>query len=236
MPKTDAYVNEMFAHEFENADIATIGDATGLRGASTAGSLYVALHTDGDGLRAGNQSTDEVSYGTGGGTYARQPIARSTAGFTTSSRQTVNDAALVFPTNNSGDTEARFWSIGAAVSGASKIVRFGHFGDAVKPAIALDTSDLITCRAHGFSAGYEVVFWATPGQSIPTGLTEGVVYFVIATGLATDEFSVSATAGGAAVNITAAGACAVGRVTALDINATPNTTPRIEIGQLQITE
>jgi hypothetical protein len=40
-------------------------------------------------------------------------------------------------------------------------------------------------------------------ESLPTGLTEGTVYFVV--GATTDTFQVSATSGGSAVNITAIG-------------------------------
>ena len=47
-------------------------------------------------------------------------------------------------------------------------------------------------------AGQEV-FFATTG-SLPTGLTAGTTYYVIATGLSSTSFEVSASAGGAAVN------------------------------------
>jgi hypothetical protein len=62
---------------FNNSNWANLGDATGVRGSTTAGSLYISLHTADPG-EAGNQSTSEATA-TG---YARQPVARSSAGFT----------------------------------------------------------------------------------------------------------------------------------------------------------
>lgn len=52
--------------------------------------------------------------------------------------------------------------------------------------------------AHGLSAG-EVVVFDTTG-ALPTGVTAGTPYYVIATGLTTSAFQFSATLGGAAVN------------------------------------
>jgi hypothetical protein len=63
----------------------------------------------------------------------------------------------------------------------------------------------IQSPAHGLSAGNAVVFWASSGAGLPAPLAEGTIYYVIATGLTTDVFEVSATSGGAAVDITAIG-------------------------------
>lgn len=60
---------------FKNTTWANIGDATGLVGSSTAGSLYVALHTADP--SAGNQNTSEATYTS----YARVAVARSGAGW-----------------------------------------------------------------------------------------------------------------------------------------------------------
>lgn len=57
---------------------------------------------------------------------------------------------------------------------------------------------VITWTAHGFSAGQAVRFTST--GALYTGLTAGVWYYVIATGLSTNTFQVSATVGGAAIN------------------------------------
>ena len=65
---------------------------------------------------------------------------------------------------------------------------------------------------HGLEAGSPVIFDAT-GGNMPTGLTEGTVYYVVAAGLTPTTFSVSETPGGAAIATTVA-------ATATSINAT----------------
>jgi hypothetical protein len=67
------------------------------------------------------------------------------------------------------------------------------------------TANTIDSPAHGFSAGNAVVFWAAAGAVLPSPLAEGTIYFVIATGLTTDVFSVSTTLGGSAVDLTTVG-------------------------------
>jgi hypothetical protein len=60
------------------------------------------------------------------------------------------------------------------------------------------TSNLMFAKAHGFVADTRVVFWGT----LPTGLTIGTVYFVLAAGITADSFAVSTTSGGTAIDIT----------------------------------
>lgn len=69
--------------------------------------------------------------------------------------------------------------------------------------ISVDEPAVITWTAHGLLAGQPVVFSTT--GTLPTGLTPGTVYYVSATGLATDTFSVSATPGGAAIDTSGSG-------------------------------
>lgn len=64
------------------------------------------------------------------------------------------------------------------------------------------TANTIQSEAHGLSADNRVVFWPGSGSGLPAGLTVGTVYWVIATGLTADVFSVSTTQGGSAVDIT----------------------------------
>lgn len=69
--------------------------------------------------------------------------------------------------------------------------------------ITVGDPGVVTWTDHGFVAGQPVMF--TSDDTLPTGLTAGVVYYVLAAGLTTDEFSVSATPGGTAVETTGAG-------------------------------
>jgi hypothetical protein len=59
-----------------------------------------------------------------------------------------------------------------------------------------------TAPCHGLVANDKVVF--TGGTEIPCGLTLNTIYYVIATGLTTTEFKVSATSGGSSITVTGA--------------------------------
>jgi len=81
------------------------------------------------------------------------------------------------------------------------------------------SADLLVSPTHGLATNQKVRFENFPGLlSLPTGLSEDTVYFVIATGLTTDRFSVSTSQGGAAVNITAQGKALLMRQTDLTVN------------------
>lgn len=77
---------------FNNTNIADIGDATGLRGSTVAGNLYIALYTADPG-EAGSATTNETAY-TG---YARQAIARSGAGWVVTGNSVSPAANVDFP-------------------------------------------------------------------------------------------------------------------------------------------
>ena len=79
------------------------------------------------------------------------------------------------------------------------------FGDA--PAVDSDpvtvtiaSPGVFTDTAHGLIAGDPVVFSTT--GALPTGLTAGTTYYVIAAGLTANSYSVSATVGGSAIATT----------------------------------
>jgi hypothetical protein len=61
MSKSNTWENDLLLLVFNNTNASLIGDATGLRGSTTAGSLYLSLHTADPG-EAGNQSTNEIAY------------------------------------------------------------------------------------------------------------------------------------------------------------------------------
>lgn len=65
------------------------------------------------------------------------------------------------------------------------------------------TNDQLLAPAHGMSDGDRVMVFNNFGGTLATGLTEGTVYFVVSS--ATNTFKVSATSGGAAVDITGLG-------------------------------
>ena len=219
--------NDLLLHYFQNADIANVGDAAGLQNSATAGSLFVSLHTADPG-EAGSQTTSECAYTN----YARVAVARSSAGWTVSSNQVSNTAAITFPESDTSET-AMFWGIGRSTSGAGTLDFKGHIGAACKMLTvnATDvTNDTITVPSHGYTTDNRVVFYASMGSVLPTGITEGTVYFVLASGLTADVFKISTTSGGAAINITAVGAGLVGLVTPIAIADTIS--PNFAIGAL----
>jgi len=66
--------------------------------------------------------------------------------------------------------------------------------------ITIDTgTPTFGCTCHGLSAGDKVIF--TGGTTVPCGLTLNAVYYVIAAGLTTDAFQVSATSGGSSISV-----------------------------------
>jgi hypothetical protein len=128
MSATDSFENSILLHIFQNANIANIGDATGIRGSVAAGSLFVSLHSSDPG-EAGNQSTNEVAY-TG---YARVAVARSAAGWAVSGSTASNVAAITFGLCTAGSVTATNAGIGAQTSGANQLL----FKAAMSPTIAI---------------------------------------------------------------------------------------------------
>lgn len=105
---------------FNNTNFANVGDATGLRGSSTAGLFYIALHTADPG-EAGDQTTSEATY-TG---YARKSMARSTVDFTVSGNTVSNATVQSFVACTGGSNTITYFSIGVAASGASEMIASG---------------------------------------------------------------------------------------------------------------
>lgn len=82
---------------------------------------------------------------------------------------------------------------GKAVTGAST-------AGAGKSVTGVAATDLFTSAAHGFQIGDEVKFTALTGGAGITQTTQS--YYVIASGLTTDDFRVSLTPGGATIDFT----------------------------------
>lgn len=121
MSKSNTFENELLLHIFNNSAIANVGDATGVRGSTAAGSLYLSLHTADPG-EAGTATTSEISY-TG---YARAAVARSAAGFTVSGSSVTltNDVDFGKMTAGTGGTVTHFAVVKEA-SGSSVILYKG---------------------------------------------------------------------------------------------------------------
>lgn len=66
--------------------------------------------------------------------------------------------------------------------------------------VTIAAPGVFTDAAHGMSIGDQVSFSTT--GALPTGLTAGTTYFVVAAGFTTGAYSVSATSGGSAITTT----------------------------------
>lgn len=123
MSASNTFENDVLLLLFNNTNIANLGDATGVRGSTTAGSLFVALHTADPG-EAGNQTTSEAAYTS----YARVAVARSGAGWTisgTAPTQAANAAAVTFPACTGSTAVCTFFSVGRDTSGTGEILASG---------------------------------------------------------------------------------------------------------------
>lgn len=156
------------------------------------GMKYGALHT----AYSANGSANEVTGGSPA--YARKAATWGAAAAGVKSLS----ASMVFDVPAGVVAWISFWDavtagnfLGITPNGGTTPQAF------VVPDIANDT---LECVAHGFSNGQTVVVWAVPGDPLPTGLAEGTIYYVITA--TTDDLQLSASSGGAAINITAIGA------------------------------
>ena len=143
MSKSNAMETGILELVFKNTNFANVGDATGLRGATTAGSLFVSLHTADPG-EAGTQTTSEITYTS----YARVAVARSGSGFTVSANSVSPAATVTFPTGTGGSGTATHFGIGTSTSGAGVLLYKGAItpnivtGDGITP--SLTTASAIT--------------------------------------------------------------------------------------------
>ena len=101
------------------------------------------------------------------------------------------------------------WVGGWSASSAGTFYEMSPLGGFSPHPFTATTADVITAPGHGLSNGQQVVFLASAG-TLPTGLTEGTIYYVIS--VSGDTFSVSTTSGGSAVDLTAAGSGHVQRI------------------------
>lgn len=120
MSKTNSWENGILELLFKNTNFALVGDATGLRGSSTAGSLYFSLHTADPG-ETGDQTTNEIAYTD----YARVAVARSGAGFTVTADSVSPAANVSFPIGSGGSGTATHFGVGTASSGAGVLLYKG---------------------------------------------------------------------------------------------------------------
>lgn len=120
MSATNAFETGILNLIFPNSNYANIGDATGLRGSTTAGVFYISLHTADPG-ETGTQTTSEATYTS----YARVSVARSGAGFTVAGNSVSNAAAVTFPAATGGTNTITHFGIGTDSTGVGNLLFSG---------------------------------------------------------------------------------------------------------------
>lgn len=227
--KTNTFENEMLLHIFQNADIALIGDAAGLQNSAANGSLYVSLHTADPG-GAGAQNTNEANYGS----YARVAVARTSGGWTVTNNLAENTAAVTFPQCSSGSNTITHVGIGTDAAGAGKLLYKSPLGSTLGPFVAEESNERFTIKNHGLSTDERITFFAVTGAVLPTGITEGTVYFV-GTVVDVDNITLSTTAANAnPVSISADGDGIAFKVIPLAVSV--GIIPEFAAGAIDITE
>lgn len=130
--------------------------------------------------------------------YARQAVTWGAA----ASGQKANTGALTF--DIAAGTYAFLLFFNASSGNTNNFLGYAPINGSVKGFFSVDTTvsnDALFSVAHGLADGDRVQLFNVFSESLPTGLSEGTVYFVVSS--TTNSFKVSTTSGGAAVDITA---------------------------------
>ncbi len=194
-------------------------------------SVFASLYEVVTGLEAGTGT--ETTY-TG---YARVAITFGAPGGGLGGRQISNTSAVTFGQKTDAPVDVMI-AVGIHDASTGGNVLSFIFLDGGDPVIVIvNTSDLagdtIQSAAHGFVNDDQVRLELVPGAApIPTGLLEDTTYFVV--GAAADNFQLSATMGGGAIDITAVGEILVMPLTPVTVNQ--NDTPEFATGALVVVE
>lgn len=212
------------ANTFENDIMKLFFQATAVAdlaendASSPATNLYASLHATYPG-EAGDQTTGEVAYTS----YARAAVARTSGGWTVTNNVVNPVANISFPTCTGAPTTAFFFGIGVASSGAGKLLFFGGIGPDPVPFQATASDDTVRAPGQVFVVDDRLAFYKAEGASLPTGITEGTVYWVKS--VTGSNITISTSQGGSTLDITADGSGAVQKLVGIAITASPIVTP-----------
>lgn len=168
--------------------------------AATGGITHYGVHTLVDPGTGANAAAGEATGGSPA--YARLAVVNGAA----AAGQKSNTGALLFDVPAGTYGFITYWK---ALTGNSNVyLGYAPMGGAtaLKGFFSTDTvltNDQLFSVAHGMADGDRVMLFNVFSETLPTGTTEGTIYFVVAS--ATNTFKVSLTSGGAAVDITALG-------------------------------
>jgi hypothetical protein len=225
--KANSWEVDLLKHYFQNADVANVGDATGIRGSTTAGSLYLSLHTAYPG-EAGSQTTSEAAYTS----YARKAVARNGTEWTQSTNQITNANAQSFVAATGGNETEYFLGIGRSSSGAGTLDYICPLGTLLGEGTATVADTITIPGLSGLSVDDRIAFFALVTDALPAGITAGTVYWTKT--VSSNDITISTTQGGAALDITAAGGVIAYKMTGLAVSN--GITPQVGAGALIVKE
>jgi hypothetical protein len=159
---------------------------------------HVGVHTLTDPGTGTNANSGEATGGSPA--YGRQAVTWGAA----ASGQKANTGALTLDVPAGTYGYLTFWN--ASTGNTSNYRGYAPINGSVKGFFSVDTTltnDRFLSVAHGLSDGDRVILYNVFSETLPTGVSEGTVYFVVSS--TTDTFKVSATSGGAAVDVTGTG-------------------------------
>lgn len=190
-----------------------------------AATVYVALFTVAPTDAAGGT---EVS----GGSYARAAVTNNAINFPAASGGSKSNAVAITMAVPSAD-----WGVCVAFGlfdalTAGNLLAWSWLGSDAGKVFTAAVTDVFTAPAHGYADTQQVRIVAIPGGALPAGVSAGVTYFI--RDATADTFKLAATSGGAALDITAAGAGLVATIIPKTINSGDTVT--FAIGALVVSE
>lgn len=173
-----AELNALYAAVFTGAYSTVVQNS-----ATPATQLFWSLHNANPGA-AGTQTTNETAYTN----YTRIATARTTGGFTvttgsgTTFSNVTNVAAITFPLCGATGDTLTHWGLGLSSTGTGTLLAYGPIAPAGNPVSFECTAaapGVLTAFGYTPTVNDRVSVYQLPGaEGLPTGLTEGTVYFV----------------------------------------------------------
>ena len=164
--------------------------------------------------------------------YARQGVVRSAAGWTVAAGQVSNTANINFPICTGGGDTITWFGIGTDASGVGQLLYAFPLIQTYYGFHAEVTNNQFH-QNSGLSTLDPIQFLQIPGDVLPNPVVQGTTYYV-STIVSADLFKISATPGGAVLDILADGFGLCGRLAALTVS--PGVTPAFLAGSLVLYE
>ncbi|MCC7060696.1 MAG: hypothetical protein IT508_10740 [Burkholderiaceae bacterium] len=145
--------------------------------------------------------TDIAGTEVAGGSYARQAVTWGAA----ASGAATNTGALTIPIPAGSTPVALAYYDALSAGNLLGVFPYGSAGQVLDGVATVTAADTFTSNVHGLAADDRVFVAAVAGETLPAGLSATTLYYVRATGLTSDTFTLATTSGGSAVDVTAAG-------------------------------